>query len=69
MSRWYHSVLGLVASVAFAAPLAGQHLLVPMDDAQTNHLKAYGLTYNALRDGQKALVTTSARYAKNTGSR
>ncbi|HEX5436017.1 MAG TPA: hypothetical protein VFW98_02575 [Gemmatimonadaceae bacterium] len=31
-----------------------QHLLVPMDDDQTNHLKAYGLTYNALKDGAKA---------------
>src|SRR5690349_13309723 len=28
-----------------------QRLLVPMDDAQQNHLKAYGLTYNALREG------------------
>jgi hypothetical protein len=27
------------------------HLLVPMDDDQQNHLKAYGLTYNALHDG------------------
>jgi hypothetical protein len=35
------------------APLA-QHLLVPMDDAQTNHLKAYGLVFNALRDGHKS---------------
>ena len=26
----------------------------PMDDAQTNHLKAYGLTYNALKTGEKA---------------
>ena len=26
-------------------------LLVPMDDTQQDHLKAYGLTYNALRDG------------------
>jgi hypothetical protein len=34
-----------------AAPLRAQHLLVPMDDDQTNHLKAYGLTYNALKDG------------------
>jgi hypothetical protein len=25
-----------------------------MDDAQQNHLKAYGLVYNALKDGQKA---------------
>ncbi|HJQ18769.1 MAG TPA: hypothetical protein VJ867_00380 [Gemmatimonadaceae bacterium] len=37
------------AHVAYA-----QHLLVPMDDAQQNHLKAYGLTYNALKAGMKA---------------
>jgi hypothetical protein len=29
------------------------HLLVPMDDDQQNHLKAYGLVYNALRDGAR----------------
>jgi hypothetical protein len=28
-----------------SAPLRAQQLLVPMDDAQTEHLKAYGLTY------------------------
>jgi hypothetical protein len=36
-----------------ARPLAAQMLLVPMDDAQRNHLKAYGLVYGALKDGQK----------------
>ncbi|MFN2399649.1 MAG: asparagine synthetase B [Gemmatimonadaceae bacterium] len=36
------------------ANVSGQHLLVPMDDEQQNHLKAYGLTYNALKDGLKA---------------
>ncbi len=36
------SVLALVAS---PLPVAGQYLLVPMDRAQANHLKAYGLTY------------------------
>ena len=35
-------------------PLAAQHLLVPMDDAQQNHLKAYGLTFFALKAGDKA---------------
>jgi hypothetical protein len=45
--------LSLVASVSPSRVLA-QHLLVPMDDAQTNHLKAYGITFNALRDGNKA---------------
>jgi hypothetical protein len=29
-------------------------LLVPMDDRQTDHLKAYGLTYRALKRGVKA---------------
>ena len=30
------------------------HLLVPMDDAQADHLKAYGLTFGALKAGLKA---------------
>jgi hypothetical protein len=30
------------------------HLLVPMDEAQANHLKAYGVTYRALRRGGRA---------------
>ncbi len=37
--------------VVSARQAAAQHLLVPMDDAQQNHLKAYGLTYNALKAG------------------
>src|SRR5215218_2317559 len=36
------------------APAAGQFLLVPMDDEQAQHLKAYGLTYGALKDGLKS---------------
>ncbi len=34
--------------------LAAQFLLVPMDDEQRNHLKAYGLTYNAIKEGLRA---------------
>jgi hypothetical protein len=49
MRAWF-----LAALLAWAPSVArAQHLLVPMDDAQTNHLKAYGLTYNALHDGAK----------------
>ena len=45
-------LLGLAVLLALAAPLAGaQHLLVPMDDAQNNHLKAYGLMFGALKEG------------------
>ena len=29
-------------------------ILIPMDLTQTDHLKAYGITFNALLDGQKA---------------
>ena len=39
---------------AAARVLPAQHLLIPMDDRQTNHLKAYGLIFNALRDGHKS---------------
>ena len=50
-SRW----LTLVACcVAFALPARAQRLLVPMDDGQTDHLKAYGLTYNAMKAGVTA---------------
>jgi hypothetical protein len=34
--------------------LRAQNLLIPMDDQQQNHLKAYGLTYTALKAGMKA---------------
>lgn len=39
------TLLAAVAALGVAAPLRAQYLLVPMDDAQTDHLKAYGLTY------------------------
>src|SRR5215216_5050549 len=33
---------------------ASPWLLVPMDDAQSDHLKAYGLAYRSLKGGAKA---------------
>jgi len=42
------------ATVFIAATAKAQRLLVPMDDAQQNHLKAYGLTYNAIKAGASA---------------
>jgi hypothetical protein len=33
---------------------SAQHLMLPMDDAQRNHLKAYGVAFQALKSGQKA---------------
>jgi hypothetical protein len=44
---------GLLVALAmtWGARASAQRLLVPMDDGQADHLKAYGLTYNALKDG------------------
>lgn len=47
-------LLALLVLVAVAPRLEAQHLLLPMDDGQRNHLKAYGVTYQALKSGQKA---------------
>ena len=50
---------GVLAARALAALLIAawptaaraQHLLLPMDDAQQNHLRAYGVTFTALKAG------------------
>jgi hypothetical protein len=48
------AVASLVATVVLAAsPAAAQYMLVPMDLSQTNHLKAYGLAYRILLQGQQ----------------
>jgi hypothetical protein len=46
----------LIAALLFAMPLSlsAASLLVPMDDAQADHLKAYGLIYKSLEKGHKA---------------
>jgi hypothetical protein len=46
---------GLTIALALTASAAeAQRLLIPMDDAQQNHLKAYGITFSALKAGMKA---------------
>ena len=52
MMRRLLFAMGVSASLAASA--RAQHLLVPMDDAQQNHLKAYGLTFSALKSGGRA---------------
>jgi hypothetical protein len=47
-------LIAFALTVVLAAPLHAQRILVPMDDGQTNHLKAYGLTYNAMKTGVQA---------------
>jgi hypothetical protein len=48
------AALALLVLVVAASSARAQRLLVPMDDGQTNHLKAYGLTYNAMQTGVQA---------------
>jgi len=48
------ALVALLAIAALASNARAQRLLVPMDDQQTNHLKAYGLAYRALVDGLQA---------------
>jgi hypothetical protein len=46
--------MGLTALGAATTRLHAQHLLLPMDGMQANHLKAYGVTFGALREGVRA---------------
>jgi hypothetical protein len=66
--RAFLGALGRAAGLAASAPLAGvdrlldagmvaragDQLLIPMDDAQTDHLKAYGVTFRVVSAGNKA---------------
>ena len=51
MKRWVSLALALSLSVVSAAD--AQYLLAPMDGAQTNHLRAYGLAYWVLQRGER----------------
>jgi hypothetical protein len=51
----YKTFLAFVLLLALPLRIASaQFLLVPMDESQRNHLKAYGVTFQALKNGQKA---------------
>ena len=52
-SRSAVAAFAMVSLMALAGA-AQAKILVPMDEAQTDHLKAYGLTYWVLGQGQKA---------------
>lgn len=47
------TVLLLITLMA-VLPLRAAYLLLPMDDSQTDHLKAYGITFWVLEQGGKA---------------
>ena len=47
------ALVALLAWGGAPASSAGQEVLVPMDDRQSDHLKAYGAVYSTLSNGQK----------------
>lgn len=51
---WPLALAAALLAAALAPGAAHAKLLVPMDDAQTDHLKAYGLTFWTLEQGAKA---------------
>jgi hypothetical protein len=54
VSRACAGVVALSPARSWTRRHAAAWLLVPMDDAQSDHLKAYGLAYRALKRGAKA---------------
>jgi hypothetical protein len=53
--NWRGLWAGAVAALLLSAvPAGAQRLLIPMDDAQADHLKSYGVTFAALKAGQAA---------------
>ncbi|RMF24413.1 MAG: asparagine synthetase B [Bacteroidetes bacterium] len=51
MKKWFLSFL-LLSSLSL--PGRAAYLLLPMDETQSNHLKAYGITYWVLENGSEA---------------
>jgi len=47
-------LLILIIAFLFPMPVGAASILVPMDNAQTDHLKAYGVVYKTLDQGQRA---------------
>lgn len=48
-------LLLLLILVATALPSRAAQILIPMDDTQTNHLKAYGVAYWVLQERWKSV--------------
>ncbi len=46
-------IVAVLVCGVFARTAAAQNMLIPMDDSQRNHLKAYGVTFLALKTSQK----------------
>lgn len=49
-----HFIIAFLFLIGFTTGTSAQYVLIPMDQSQTNHLKAYGVIYNHLVDGFEA---------------
>lgn len=47
MKKW---IMSIVAALTFGYAALSAEILIPMDMTQTNHLKAYGIAFQALKD-------------------
>lgn len=47
-------IIILVGMLVFSNTSIASRIIIPMDEQQNNHLKAYGLTYWVLRNGEEA---------------
>jgi len=47
-------ISALLLMIFAALPLRAEMILIPMDDTQNNHLKAYGVVFDCLERGQEA---------------
>jgi hypothetical protein len=55
-------IFALIFLVAFTIQVKAAYLLIPMDDQQKDHLKAYGITYWVLEKGGDAQWLLNYRY-------
>jgi hypothetical protein len=61
---WSRSIsIHLALTLLVAAPTRAQHLLVPMDERQSDHLKAYGLAYWCLQEPRVYRIEWLLNYA------
>ncbi len=52
----------LLSAVLLAQPLVASMLMIPMDETQTDHLKAYGVVFNCLSRDQQAEWLLNYKY-------
>lgn len=46
-------ILAFIFSVLFSLPASANMMLIPMEEDQTNHLKAYGVAYHVIEAGEE----------------